>query len=310
VGSKSDAQTQAQSTSQQTLDPQIESALLGNYGNAQSLVANTPSQYTGQLVAPLNTTQQTAQSGLLGIANSGVGNAALSTAVGTVGNVAGYTPSTITPQTLSTANLSAYMNPYTSAVTSTTLAQLAQENQIADAANDASATSAGAFGGDRSAVQDALTNGQYALAGASTLAGLNQSNYSNAQTAAQSDIANNLSAQEANQNAGLQAANLNLSAGNSLGALSGQQLSQATALQNLIAQVGAQNQTQAQNVDTAAQQQFQTNLGNTVTMQQLIDQALGLAGDPTLGTSQSTSSGNSSTTTLSNPFSPISIPGS
>ena len=42
-GSKSSSNNQAQqqSTSTQTLDPDIKNALLGNYGNAQSLVANS-----------------------------------------------------------------------------------------------------------------------------------------------------------------------------------------------------------------------------------------------------------------------------
>jgi len=294
MGSKSDSQQSTQSTSQQQLDPQIKGALLGNYADAQSLVANTPSQYTGQLVAPMNDTQTAGNTALANIATSGTGMAALNQGIGAAGQVAGFQPSQVQAGQLAGTDLSPYLNPYTQDVVNTTMANLNQQNQVADNANNASATSAGAFGGDRSAVQNALTNQQYALTGAQTYAGLNQANYSNAQQSALADIAAKQAASTSNQSAGIAGAGLNLNAGNSLAAMSGQQVSQGTALANLIRTVGAQQQQQSQNVLSANQGQFQTNLGNKVTMQQLINQALGLAGNPVLGTSQSSGQGTSS----------------
>lgn len=296
---KSHSQNQSQSTSQQTLDPQIKGALLGNYANAQNLVANTPSQYGGQLVAPMNDTQNAGNQGLLNLASSNVGGSTLQNAINVTGGVGNFTPQQVQAGQLSNTDLSPYMNPYTSAVTDRTLSDLDRSRQIANVGNDASATQAGAFGGDRSAVLDSLTNGEYARTAASTLAGLNQSNFTQAQGAAGSDIQSRLQAALANQNAGVQGANLNLQAGQGLAAMSGQQLSQGTALANMLRQVGAQQQGQAQAGLDASRNQFQTNLGNKMSLQQLINQALGLAGDPTLGSGQSTGSGSGTSISIS-----------
>ena len=58
--SNNQSQQSSQSTSQSSLNPQILSALLGNYQQAQTL--NTPYQpYTGEQVAPLNPIQIGAQ---------------------------------------------------------------------------------------------------------------------------------------------------------------------------------------------------------------------------------------------------------
>jgi hypothetical protein len=143
-------------------------------------------------------------------------------------------------------------------------------------------------------VQDALTNEAYARTGAQTLANLNQANFGQAQGAAQQDIANQLAAAQGNQAGAISSAGLRLGAGQQLAAMGGQQLSQQQALQSLIFGAGNTAQQQAQNQLTAAQGQFQTNLGNRVTLQQLINQALGLAGNPVLTQSQSTGTGHSS----------------
>ena len=307
MGSKSNASQQSQSTSSQALDPDIKGALLGNYSNAQGLVANTPADYTGQLVAGFDPAQTAAQGALTNIAGSNLGDSELNQATTAAGGVAGFTPSTVTAGQLSSTDLTPYLNPYTADVTNTTLADLQRQNQITNEGNDASATQAGAFGGDRSAVLDALTNEAYSRTGASTLANLNQSNFSQAQTAAASDIAARQAAATSNQGAGIAGAGLNLSAASALAALSGQKLSQATGRAQLLAQVGAQRQAQQQAGLTASQQQFQTNLGNRVTLQQLINQALGLAGNPVLGSAQSTGSGSSSSTSITNPFAPIPV---
>jgi hypothetical protein len=309
MGSKSNSQNQSQSTSSQGLDPAIKSSLLGNYGNVQSLVANTPSQYSGQLIAPFNPTQTAGQQGLLDLGASNTGDAALSGAGTAIGSAATYKPNTVNPISLAGVNLSPYENPYTSDVINTTMAQLNQQNKIANNANDASATSAGAFGGDRSAVQDALTNGQYAMTGATTLAGLNQGNFSQAQAAAQGDITNNLQAQEANQSAGLTGANLNLQAGQGLSALSAQQWAQALAKAGIPLTVGGQQQALTQSGLDASRNQFQTNLGNKVTMQQLVNQALGLMGNPTLTQAQQTGSGSSSSMSINGVIPGLGIPG-
>ena len=288
---KSHQSQQSQNTSTQAFDPQIKGAILGNYANAQNLVANTPSQYNGQLIAPMNATQNAGNQDLLGVANSGVGNDTLNSAIGTTGGLANFNPDQVQAGQLAGTDLSPYFNPYNSEVTARTLQDLQRQNQMANVANDQSATSAGAFGGDRSAVLNALTNEGYARTGANTLANLNQANYGNAQQGALADIAARQAAATSNQGANIQGAGIRQNAGTNLAAMSGQQLSQSTALANLIRQVGAQYQNQDQSQLDASRNQFQTNLGNKVTLQQLIDQALGLAGNSALTQSQGTGSG-------------------
>ena len=296
---KSSSKNASQSTSNQSLDPQIRDSLLQNYGNAQKLVGNTPTAYKGQLVAGFNPTQLAGQQSLLNVANSGVGNDTLNNAIHVTGGVGNFTPQQIHAGQLSNTDLSPYMNPYTQQVTDRTLADLDRQRQIANVGNDAKATQAGAFGGDRSAVLNSLTNGEFARTGATTLANLNQAAYTNAQGAAGTDIAARQAADTSNQNAGVQGANLNLSAGQGLAAMSGQQLSQAAQLAGLTNQVGNQQQAQEQAGLTANKDQFQTELGNKVTLQQLLNQALGLAGNPVLNSAQSTGSGSSSSISFS-----------
>lgn len=80
-----------------------------------------------------------------------------------------------------------YQSPFTAGVIDTTNSDLARQNQIANQGNNESATSQGAFGGDRSAVLNALTNEDYARTAATTDAGLNQANYSQALSTAQGE---------------------------------------------------------------------------------------------------------------------------
>src|SRR5580698_7315243 len=182
--SNNQAQNQAQSTSTQTLDPQILSALMSNYAHAQSL--DTPYQpYTGEQVAPLNSTQQQAQQGILNIASNNIGGAELSNAQATANGVANYAPpqiaatgyaptsgaaslagpaaqsaaAQIDPAAIQTVSapgvgadqIAAFLNPYTADVVGTTNQQLLQQEEQAQEANAAAATKAGAFGGSGSA---------------------------------------------------------------------------------------------------------------------------------------------------------------
>jgi hypothetical protein len=243
-GSKSSnqAQQQSQSTSQQQLNPQILSALLNNYSQAQSL--DTPYQpYTGEQVAPLNATQLAAGQGILGIAANNTGGAELGRAEATTNQVAGYTPSAIAPSAYSAVSslaalqpsaataaasqidpndiqqvsapsvgadqIAQYLNPYTSDVVNSTNAQLLQAEQQQQEANAAAATKAGAFGGSGSAVQNALSNRDYLQTLGSTDANLNSAGFNTALSAAQTEAAQKLAAATANQGTLLQAGTSN-----------------------------------------------------------------------------------------------------
>jgi hypothetical protein len=289
-------------TTTQTLDPQLSNTVYGNIAQIQNM-ANTGFQpYTGQQVAGFTPDQTQAQTDLAGIANNQVGSAPLQSAMGIAQGVAGYSPSTVSAQTISAqpltgVDLSGYMNPYTSGVIDTTMQALNRQQQIQDQTAQSQATAAHAFGGSRSAVLQNLNDDSYARAAASTLAGLNQSNYSQAQAAAQSDLARQLTASQsnqsaalqaatANQNAGLQGANLNLNAAGSLANIGNQQLSQALQQAGALSTAGNAQQQNQQAQLNAAYQQWQLAQQYPFQVQALLNSAI--AAIPRTGTTDTT----------------------
>jgi hypothetical protein len=270
----SSKQTDTSNTSTSTLDPMVASTLYGNVARAQSL-ADTPFQpYTGQQVAAFTPAQLQSQNALTSIANNQVGAAPLQAAINTAQGVAGYTPQMVSTQPLTSVDLSGYMNPFTGQVISTTLADLTRQHQIQDQADAAKATAAGAFGGSRSAVLQSLDRDNFGRQMASTVAGLNQANFSQAQAAAQNDLARNLSASQSNQSAGLQGASLNLGAANALAGFGNQQLSQAQQWAAALSAAGDAQQKNQQDQLNAAYQQWQLAQQYPLQMQQLLNQTV------------------------------------
>jgi hypothetical protein len=297
--------------SQSYYDPLMQQSILGNYQNAQGL-GGMVQPYTGQLTAGFNPTQNSYFSNALNTANQGVGSGAINSATQGTQGLTGYNPSQISAQMLSQTNLQPYMNPYIQNVVDTTNQNLDYQNAIANQQANSNATQQNAFGGDRVAVANNLNNYTNQMAKAQADAGLFSQGYQNAQGAAQNDISNNLQGQLANQNAGLQGANFQLGANNQLGALGGQQQQNAFNSLGLQGSVGNQQQAQQQLGLTNQANQYQQNIGNQLSLQQIINQALGLGGNGMLNnsfglgnsnsygvsngasTSQGTSSGSSS----------------
>lgn len=112
----------------------------------------------------------------------------------------GMMPSDITTQSLPQMNLQGYMNPYQQQVTDSTMNELRRQQQISDQGVRDQAMAAGAWGGDRMAVQQSENTRNYDDIRAKTLAALNQGNFTNAQNMAQMDAARRLQADSANQN--------------------------------------------------------------------------------------------------------------
>ena len=279
------------STSTNTLDPQYADTVYGNLDRAESL-ANTPFQpYSGQQVAPFTPMQLQAQSDLGAVAQNQTGSAPLQAGIGLAQGVGSYVPSQVAAAPLTGVDLSGYMNPYTDQVISSTMADLNRQQQIQDANDAAQATAAGAFGGSRSAVLQNLDDDSFARADASTLAGLNQQNYTQAQGAAESDLARAQAASQANQAAGLQGANLNLNAANALAGMGGQQLSQALQQAGALQTAGDAQQQNQQAQLNAAYQQWQLAQQYPLTMQGLLNQTIGTI--PRTGTTSSSSSSQS-----------------
>ena len=170
-------------------------------------------------------------------------------------NVAGAKPINemfVNAGQLSQTNLDPYMNPYTSAVTQQTLQDLERSRQMQQNQLGAQAQAAGAFGGSRQGVAEAETNRAFAEQAARTAGQLNQAGFTQAQQAAQQDIANAMQANLANQQANLAA----------------QTTTGAQTLQAQLANQAAQNQASqfgAQAANTAALQNAQ--LGTNVNLQ-------------------------------------------
>ena len=271
-----------------TLDPQYAATVYGNLGRAQG-IADTPFQpYTGQRVASFTPTQLEAQNAFAGIGQGGAGSAPLQTGIDVASGVGGYQPQQVSATPLTGVDLSGYMNPYQSDVINSTINQAMRAKGITDASDAAKATAAGAFGGSRSAVLQNLDDNAWQQNLQQTLAGLNSSNFTQAQGAAQNDLSRQLAASQSNQNAGLQGAALNLNAANALANMGGQQLSQALTRAGALSTAGdAQQQNQQAQLD-AAYQQWQLAQQYPIQMQNLLNTTVGLI--PRTGTTDTTES--------------------
>jgi len=82
-------------------------------------------------------------------------------------------------------NIGQFMNPYTNMVTGQTLDSLERQRQMQANTTGAQASAAGAFGGSRHGVADALTNEAFARQGAQTFGNLQQQGFNTALGAAQ-----------------------------------------------------------------------------------------------------------------------------
>ena len=104
------------------------------------------------------------------------------------------------------SNTQAFMNPYTSQVIDTSLADLDRANQMALNRVGQSAVGAGSFGGSRQGVAEAETNRAFLDQAARTAAQLRATGFGQAQAAAQDLAARNQAAQNQQMTRQLQAA--------------------------------------------------------------------------------------------------------
>lgn len=322
-------------TTKNETDPQLKALMLGNY-NTASGVADTPFQaYTGQRVASTNPTQNAGQAGLLSAAYNPTGTNTLNNAVGGVGGLLDYrpptigapasvsggsvTPDSITAGKLATTDLSPYMNPFTKNVIDQTISQQQHSRDLQGVTDNASATTAHAFGGSRQGVQRALTTEGYDRNTGSLVAGLNADNFAQAQQGAIGDInrtygadqfnaTNKLGADQFNVNSRANAdqfnatggynanvanaanditgANFRLNAGTTLAGLSDQQLRDALTRAGVISAVGDQQHSQQQDVNDAAYEEFLRQIQYPAQQQSIRNAAIGLL--PNDGTQTST----------------------
>ncbi|HEY2009528.1 MAG TPA: hypothetical protein VGH23_11095 [Rhizomicrobium sp.] len=305
------------------VDPELMNLYYGNYANAQQNAANySYVPYTGEMVAGFNPAQQQSFQDLSAAANDPTALNALTGSMNTTSGLLGYQAPTLNASgvnapaysaaQLSGTDLSPYMNPYQNSVIDSTMAQLNQQRGQQQVTDNAAATAAGAFGGDRQAVQNALSNQFYDQDTASALANLNSANYAQAQQAALADIGAQNQASQFNATTGLNAGefnagqNLQAQQANAANALSAAQLRGNAAtlnaglgqdyLNQLIQQggilnnIGAQQQQLQQAQDDAAYQEFMRQISAPLQAQSILNQSLGMIPQQTTTTSNSESS--------------------
>lgn len=212
-------------------------------GQAQNVASTPYKPYGGELVAGINGQQ-------------GAGINAVNSASGiqdpynsVAGGLAGASASAIDPEQFSGAALQQFENPYQSDVVNSTEAEIGNQNQQQAANLTSSNIGAGAFGGDRSGVSQAALAGQQDVANNATLAGLNTSNFQNAESEFNTQQGVNLGAEQ-------NTAARQLAASQQLGNLG--QTAQGEALNEANAQTnaGTLEQSTQQAQDTANYNQF------------------------------------------------------
>lgn len=158
-----------------------------------------PTNYSG-MALPQQTAGAfgTALTGSSGALNAGTGMA--NQAGGLYGQFGAMMPSDISTQGLPQTDLSGYMNPFQQQVTDATMNEIRRQQEISDQSIRDRSMAARAFGGDRMQVQQAENTRNYDDIRAKVLANLNQANFSNAQSMAQTDAARKLQADSSNQN--------------------------------------------------------------------------------------------------------------
>lgn len=237
-----DQQTQAQQQAGQAgqigsdATSQAAKTLGGLQGFNPQQVGSNQAQL-GQLGAAPTAQAAQGQAAQWNNANTALDSAAQANRTGQVGT-----------QGVNQTDLSGYMNPFNSAVTQNTVNEALRANQISQGQLDSKATMAGAFGGDRAAIeqQENQRNMQQTLQ--NTLGQLNSQNFGNAQQQAQTDLSRSLQSQGMNQSTGLQTN------------LTNAQLQQQSGLSNQSA-LNSFNMANLQN-------QQQTGMQNTQNLQQ------------------------------------------
>jgi len=227
---------------------QGQSAQLGNAPSIGAASFNQPGNVSAQQISALNPNyfQMQAAQGVSGpsLQNYQMGPASQVGSQNFTGNA-----------------ISQYMNPYLQSALAPQMQLLQQQQGMQQASNQARQTQAGAFGGARAGVEDALQNQSNQLA-MSNLIGQGYNNAYN-QAAQQFNTSNaaNLQAQQANQQAGLTVGQQNLGANlqtQNLGATLGQQAqlaNQANQQQTNLQNLSANLQTQGLQAQTGLQAQ-------------------------------------------------------
>ena len=235
----------SQQSTTTNMDPAQREILLDLYGRGKA-VADRPYQaYGGSTLAGFSPTQTQAQDIATQGALGNVGGATLGQAVGGTQAAMGYNPMQVGTQS-SMSNIGQYMNPYLQNVAGNVLSNLDRARQMTQQQNAAAADAAGAFGGSRHGVAEAETNRNFYDVAGQQLGNLFSQGFDTAAGLANTDLNRFLQAQQLNQDAGLQGAQLGLNAAGQLANLSDQQRQQYFGNAAMLEGVGGQQQAMEQ----------------------------------------------------------------
>jgi len=212
-------------TSTSSIDPQIKEAFLANFQQAQGVAGALPVQQ----FAGYNPMYQAGEEALVNtaLAGPGITGTDLAAQMAAYGGV--YQPGQITAQQTNLSmgqgpgSIGSYMNPYTAQVRANALGDLEAARQAAIQQTGERANAARAFGGSRQGVAESLTNAGFAKQAATLGTTLNEQAFNQAMAMQQADIGRRSAADIANQQAGLQGAQLRLGGASQLGNLAAQQ---------------------------------------------------------------------------------------
>ena len=272
-------QTTQQTSSSSGPPPQVMGEYQGLVDRATN-VANQPWQpYQGEMVAPLTSQTQTGLGGINQYANAA--QPWLNQAGAMTAGASGPVDPT---QFQGMGSLSNFMNPFTSSVVQATEGEMNNQNQQQAQFLNSANISSGAFGGDRAGIGQSILANQQQLAEASTIAGLNQANYTQAMQNWQQQQGVNLGAQQADaarQMAG--AAQMG-----QIGVTGQQEGTQGAQAQ---IQAGMIPQQEQQSIDTAAQNLYQQGQAYPFTTTGWLGNLIEGTGSLSGGQSQTTSPG-------------------
>jgi hypothetical protein len=233
-------------TDKRTVDPRLTNAALNVYGQGQAaanqLGVREIAGFTPDQLAAMQMTREAV----------GTGAGAVNQAVGTAGQVAGFTPGQVQGQSFLNANIGAYMNPYLQQVAGNVMSDLDRQRLMQQNQNAANAFQAKAFGGSRQGVVEAETNRAAQENAARTLTDLYSGGFNAAAQLAGQDLSFAQQAALANQQAGISGAGLKLQAAGQLGQLGGAQQAMSQADIAALGNVGSMQQ-QLQQATTDAE---------------------------------------------------------
>ena len=181
--------------SEQTLPKWLEKPTRENIAIADAIAKRPFEQYGGQTVAGLSPDQLASYN--MTRENVGAYQPAYGAALGTTASVAGYQPGTFTG-----GDIGAYMNPYLENVEANALGGLESQRLKAQQGIAQSARTAGAFGGSRQGISEAMSNVETARQAGDLSAKIRSQGYDTAAGLMQSDMNRALQGQQLRLQAG------------------------------------------------------------------------------------------------------------